>query len=274
MESRRLMLVLAVMAAAALLAAGCTTPGGNQTVNNTTVGVLYSQGVGPMPNLLATKQIDGYIAWQPFVSIGTESQIAQLVEPSQDLPPAGMWENHPCCVLSARDDLLASNPDFVNSISAVTQLGSQYIAEHPEESADILADWFVGRSNFTYGNVSVGSVDVMEDAIPTVKYTNEPTAEWVNNTKEFVVAQKELGLITGRLANASNAEMNAIIFDFGPYRAASQQVAVEAVRHAGEGVAPDHARVLQGRHALGRASRRDQEVAVHEGHLRHRARPA
>ena len=201
------------------------TPGGNQTVNNTTVGVLYSQGVGPMPNLLATKQIDGYIAWQPFVSIGTESQIAQLVEPSQDLPPAGMWENHPCCVLSAREDLLASNPDFVNSISAVTMLGSQYIAEHPEESADILANWFVGRSNFTYGNVSVGSVDVMEDAIPTVQYTNEPTAEWVNNTKEFVAAQKELGLVTGRLANASNAEMNAIIFDFGPYRAASQQVA-------------------------------------------------
>jgi ABC-type nitrate/sulfonate/bicarbonate transport system substrate-binding protein len=66
------MLVLVVMAAAALLAAGCTTtPGGDQT-KNTTIGVLYSQGVGPMPNLIATKQIDGYIAWQPFVSIATE----------------------------------------------------------------------------------------------------------------------------------------------------------------------------------------------------------
>jgi ABC-type nitrate/sulfonate/bicarbonate transport system substrate-binding protein len=222
------MLVLVVVAAAALLAAGCTTtPGGNQTANNTTVGVLYSQGVGPMPNLLATKQIDGYIAWQPFVSIGTESQIAQLVEPSQDLPPAGEWINHPCCVLSARDDLLASNPDFVNSISAITMLGSQYIAEHPEESADILANWFVGRSNFTYGNVSVGSVNVMENAIGTVRYTNDPTPQWVNDTKKFVAAQKDLGLITGQLANASNAQMNAIIFDFGPYRAASQQVAAK-----------------------------------------------
>lgn len=224
MEFTRWVLVLAVAAVALLVAAGCTTPGANQT-GNTTVGVLYSQGVGPMPNLLATRQIDGYIAWQPFVSIGTQSKIAQLVEPSQDLPPAGMWENHPCCVLSAREDLVASNPDFVNSISALTQLGSAYIAEHPQEAADILANWFVGRANFTYGNVSVASGAVMEDAIPTVKYTNEPTAEWVNHTKEFVVAQKELGLITGRLANASNAEMDTIIFDFGPYRAASQQVA-------------------------------------------------
>ena len=226
MDSRKLLFLLAVVAAAALLAAGCTTtPGGNQTATNTTVNVLYAQGVGPMPNLLATKQIDGYIAWQPFVSIATESQIAQLVEPSQDLPPAGMWINHPCCVLSAREDLIASNPQFVNSISALTMLGSQYIADHPNESADILADWFVGRANFTYGNVSVGSVDVMEDAIDTVRYTNEPTAAWVNDTKEFVIAQKALGLVTGRLANATPAQMDSIIFDFGPYQAASQQVA-------------------------------------------------
>ncbi|MEN6517641.1 MAG: ABC transporter substrate-binding protein [Methanospirillum sp.] len=224
MDSRKLMLALAVVAAVALLGAGCTTtPGGNQTAN-VTVGVLYSQGVGPMPNLLATKQIDGYIAWQPFVSIATESRIAQLVEPSQDLPPAGEWINHPCCVLSTREDLLATNPQFVNSISAVTMLGSKYIADHPDESADILADWFVGRSNFTYGNVSVGSVDVMEDAIDTVRYTNEPTAGWVNGTKDFVAAQKALGLITGRLANATPAQMDPIIFDFGPYQAASQQV--------------------------------------------------
>ncbi len=219
------MLVLVVMAAAALLAAGCTTtPGGDQT-KNTTIGVLYSQGVGPMPNLIATKQIDGYIAWQPFVSIATESKIAQLVEPSQDLPPAGMWQNHPCCVLSARDDLLASNPQFVNSISAVTMLGSQYIADHPDESADILADWFVGKANFTYGNVSVGSVGVMRNAIPTVRYTNEPTVGWVNGTKQFVAAQKDLGLVTGRLANASSAQIDQILFDFGPYQAATQQVA-------------------------------------------------
>ena len=196
------------------------------------------------------------------------------MEPSKALPPAGMWENHPCCVVSARKDRLASNPDFVNSISAVTLLGSTYIAEHPEESADILADWFVGRSNFTYGNVSVGSVGVMEDAIPTVQYTNEPTADWVNNTKEFVVAQKETRLVTGRLANASSAEMDAIIFDFRPYEAASQQVASKQFVTPAATIAPDHARVLQGRHALGRAPRRDQEVAVHEGHLRHRAHSA
>ncbi len=71
-----------------VLIAGCTQPAGTPgPVSQTNVGILYSKGVGPMPMLLATKQIDGYIAWQPFVSIGTESRIAKLVVYSDQLPP-------------------------------------------------------------------------------------------------------------------------------------------------------------------------------------------
>ena len=69
-----------------VLIAGCTQPAGTPgPASQTNVGILYSKGVGPMPMLLATKQIDGYIAWQPFVSIGTESGIARLVEYSGQL---------------------------------------------------------------------------------------------------------------------------------------------------------------------------------------------
>ena len=32
-----------------------------------------------MPMLLATKQVDGYIAWQPFVSIASKSGIGKVV---------------------------------------------------------------------------------------------------------------------------------------------------------------------------------------------------
>jgi len=67
-----------------------------------------------MPMLLATKQIDGYIAWQPFVSIGTESGIARLVVYSGQLPPAGSNIDHPV-VFSCRNDLLEQNPDLVTA---------------------------------------------------------------------------------------------------------------------------------------------------------------
>ena len=156
-----------------------------------------------MPMLLATKQIDGYIAWQPFVSIGTESGIARLVVYSGQLPPAGSNINHPCCILFARDDLLAQNPDLVTAISALTQASSTWINEHPSEAAEIEADFLVGKGNFTYGNVTVSSVDVLNDAFPTVKYTNVPSPEWIAGTKKFVKTEIELGYITGDLKNTS-----------------------------------------------------------------------
>ena len=223
---------IALLAIAFLvLTAGCVQPAGNPTpTNQTNVGILYSKGVGPMPMLLATKQIDGYIAWQPFVSIGTESGIARLVEYSGQLPPAGSNINHPCCILFARDDLLAQNPDLVTAISALTQASSTWINEHPAEAAEIEAEFLVGKGNFTYGNVTVSSVEVLNDAFPTVKYTNVPSPEWIAGTKKFVNTEIELGYITGDLKNTSASELNAKLFAFGPYEDAKKQLAAGSIK--------------------------------------------
>jgi NitT/TauT family transport system substrate-binding protein len=183
-----------------------------------------------MPMLLATKQIDGYIAWQPFVSIGSKSGIGKVVAYSGQLPPVNSNVNHPCCILFARDDLLAQNPDLVTAVSALTQASSKYINEHPAEAADIEADFLVGKGNFTYGNVTVSSVDVLNDAFPTVKYTNEPSAEWITGTKKFVATEIELGYITGKLKNATTAQLDAELFAFGPYQNAKQQLALGSIK--------------------------------------------
>lgn len=231
------MTALALVAIAlVLLTAGCTqTPGSasaspTTTTSNADVGILYSKGVGPMPMLLATKQVDGYIAWQPFVSIGTKSGIGKVVSYSGQLPPDASNVNHPCCILFARDDLLADNPELVMAISALTQASSKYINDHPAESAEIEADFLVGKGNFTYGNVTVSSVDVLNDAFPTVRYTNDPTPQWINGTKKFVDTEIQLGYITSKLKNATPDQLDSMLFDFGPYQDAKTQLATGTLK--------------------------------------------
>ena len=62
-----------------LLSAGCVQQP-NVTSNTTPAGVniLYTAGVGPMPQLLATKQVDGYIAWQPFPELHKKRGLEKL----------------------------------------------------------------------------------------------------------------------------------------------------------------------------------------------------
>jgi NitT/TauT family transport system substrate-binding protein len=66
---------------------------------------------------------------------------------------------------------------------------------------------------------------VLKDAFPTVKYTNEPTPQWIAGVNQFVNTEIELGYVTGDLKNASASERNAKLFAFGPYGAAKQQLA-------------------------------------------------
>ena len=223
MKGMRLLLLgcLAVL----LIAAGCTTT--QQATGD--VGILYTKGTGPMPTLLATKQIDGYIAWQPFVEVAPVAHIGKVIAYSGSLPPDDRWKNHPCCVLTARTDLMASNPAFVDDMGAATILATQYVTDHPSEAADIVADWLAGKGNFTYGNITVSSVDVLDRAFPTVKFVNEPSEQWMAGQVEFVYALRELGALTGSLKNSSDAESRAILFDTGPYTRAKAMIDAKSI---------------------------------------------
>jgi len=217
---KRLIVALAVMLTA-LLIAGCITPSPS---GENSVSVIYTKGTGPMPTLLATDQIDGYIAWQPFVEVAPLAGIGKVLVYSGDLPPAGRWKNHPCCVFTARQDAIDNTPELTNALTAAFVLSTQYISEHPNESAEIVADWLAGKGNFTYGNITVSSVDVLQRAFPTVKFVNEPTDEWKNDTLEFVYAQRELGVLTGALVNTTDAESLRLLFDTRPYESAQVMI--------------------------------------------------
>ncbi len=213
-----LIFMVFVMCVMVVFTAGCT----DSTGDNATVEILYT-GAGTIPSLLATGQIDGYICWQPFVSVALEGDIGKVISYSQDLHPEGTWTNHTCCVFGANSKALEDS-DVASSLTALMILGNKYINDYPDNAAVLTADWLFSSQNLTYGNVTVSSIDVMKTSIPTIKFSSEVTESWIDSNEAFIQSQRELGLVTEKLASTTKDESAALLYDFGPYTSAVAQV--------------------------------------------------
>lgn len=214
MQKKHFILAAALLCLAVVFSAGCVDNGGS----GEKVEILYA-GVGNMPQLLESGAVDAAIAWQPFVAVMEEGQIGKVISYSEDLPPAGKWEGHTCCVFGANSYALA-NPEIAADMTALMILGNEYITANPDKSAVLIADWLFANQDLTYGGVTVNSVDVMEASIPTIKFSGEVTDAWIESNEDFVQSQRDLGLVTGKLANTNSEETKGLLFDFGPYEAA------------------------------------------------------
>ena len=214
MQKKHFILAAALLCLAVVFSAGCVDNGGS----GEKVEILYA-GVGNMPQLLESGAVDAAIAWQPFVAVMEEGQIGKVISYSEDLPPAGKWEGHTCCVFGANSYALA-NPEIAADMTALMILGNEYITANPEKSAVLIADWLFANQDLTYGGVTVNSVDVMEASIPTIKFSGDVTDAWIESNEDFVQSQRDLGLVTGKLANTNSEETKGLLFDFGPYEAA------------------------------------------------------
>jgi NitT/TauT family transport system substrate-binding protein len=150
------------------------------------VELLFCKGQSILPVLLTTGQIDGYIAWQPYLALAEESGIGNVVALSRDFPPEGAWHNHPCCVLVASRSILQNHPDTAMAVSAILLSGGNYAAEHREEMPKITADWLMGDRDYLLGSRVISPADLFRQSLSSFKFSSLADDEW-NTSAQILV---------------------------------------------------------------------------------------
>jgi NitT/TauT family transport system substrate-binding protein len=142
------------------------------------VELLFCKGQSILPVLLTTGQIDGYVAWQPYLALAEKSGIGKVVALSRDFPPYGAWHNHPCCVLVASNDILQNYPDMAMAMSVILLAGGDYAQEHPEVLSKITADWLMGDRDYLLGSHIISPVSLFNQSISTFVFSSEANGDW------------------------------------------------------------------------------------------------
>lgn len=86
-----------------------------------------------MPDFLAEQGgACGFMVAEP---IGTKAVAAGIAE---ELFLSGeLWENHPCCVVAVRDEILRQYPDALQEFVGMLVQAGQFISQNPEAAAEI-----------------------------------------------------------------------------------------------------------------------------------------
>ncbi|MEE1128785.1 MAG: ABC transporter substrate-binding protein [Methanobrevibacter sp.] len=83
---------------------------------------ISAMKVPSMNDALKTKQIDGIITFQPYVSIAANDTNNVVLENS-----SGILPNHPCCVVVASDDFIKNHENETKDIIAIHENATKFI---------------------------------------------------------------------------------------------------------------------------------------------------
>ncbi|MBW2108607.1 MAG: chemotaxis protein CheW [Deltaproteobacteria bacterium] len=87
-------------------------------------------------------EASGYTVAEPLGTKAIASQIGHLMFHSGEL-----WQNHPCCVVAVRDELIRQYPEAVQELVTMLVECGQFIAKYPDKAAYIAVEFLDPRKN-------------------------------------------------------------------------------------------------------------------------------
>jgi NitT/TauT family transport system substrate-binding protein len=148
---------------------------------------------------LASGQVDAWVGPAPHPEVSELKKVGHIALDLRDLPPAGAWHNFPCCVLAARDAVIAANPEVVGKTVELLTKSGAWCNEHKAEEGKILAGW-------------TGSpAEAVEKS--TIVYTTAASDNWMRGQETYLDILNSMNKFRGQLKGKSLAEVRDLLFD-------------------------------------------------------------
>lgn len=144
-----------------------------------------------MQEALDNEKASGYIAWEPYVTQADLTGNDRVLLYSSDL-----WNDHPCCVIFATQNMMNKKPDQLRKFLKVHTEATNYINDHLNETALI-----VSKKLGTNYNIEL-------ESMKHVEFIATPNNDYDNNLMELVNLQKHFGYVNNNLTLSEIVDYN------------------------------------------------------------------
>ncbi len=136
--------------------------------------------------LITNPQASGFSVAEPLGTQSIAEGIAELLFLSGEL-----WENHPCCVVAVRDELIEQHPEAVQEFTRTLVQAGQFISQKPETAAGIGVSFLDPDQNLALKESVLKNVLKEEQGIQTGNMF--PVIEDFERMQRYMVEEMHIG---------------------------------------------------------------------------------
>jgi NitT/TauT family transport system substrate-binding protein len=135
-----------------------------------------------MQNALTSGKVDGFVAWEPYVSQAKVNGTGKVFMNSNEI-----WPDIPGCVVITTNKFMNKKPYELRKFLKVHTEATDYVNTHKNETAAI-----VSKKLGTNVNVEL-------EARNHIEFLSVPTTDFENNVLAMIQVQKQLGYVKNNL---------------------------------------------------------------------------
>lgn len=146
---------------------------------------ISSVNIFMLPSTLASKKVDGYIAYEPYVSIAPYTNVGKVLMYSEDIMP-----NHPCCVIVARQDFIDQHPQELQTFLDIHKNSTEFVNSDKNETANLVSDELTTNP------------ELEKTALTHVIFVSQLDTDFQNKVLNFMNIELEMGYLKKNLTSS------------------------------------------------------------------------
>ncbi|MDD4238229.1 MAG: ABC transporter substrate-binding protein [Desulfotomaculaceae bacterium] len=173
-----------------------------QDANDATAKVLMVdlKDTANLNPALTSKQVDGWVGPSPHPEVSVVQGVGKIALDLRDLPPQGYWHDFPCCVVAARDEVIAKNPEVIQKFVELMTKSSDWCNKNKEDAGTITANWM--------------GVPVDAAKASLLVYSTKPTENWLRGTGIYMDVLNNMDKFSDKLKGKKFDDVKSLMFDF------------------------------------------------------------